>query len=441
MTMIDLGEVTTATAEPAAVPVNVPRLRRLALAVLAVLGLLTLTASVPPATPVVRQLWTADFQPSDTMALDDTTAYLNRTSNSGPPQVTAYDLATGKIRWAAPTGAAVADYGLRTAGDVLLVPSDPLLVERDQPDGSRFFHQVSRSTLALDAATGRQLWRSAGDAVPSVVTGDVLLAESDQFGSVTRLRLVGLRDGHEVWKRAIPPAEQWTTVSENGRPTTIVATTKVGDTTVYGYADGAVRYHARLPWNGVYSATLDSAGPYLVVARTASAQTVATVYRPADLHPLWRADDLLGYATVCGPLICTAGARGVSGRDPATGRVLWQRTDMADTWDVGDGRLILTTANDRPNTTTVLVDGATGRTVGRPLGGQQTYSARPRGAMFLLRPTTAPAGRTEVSRLDLADGRQTVLGTIGPLGDQWCREVPGYLVCPRDDTLTVTAAG
>ncbi|MFI5894103.1 PQQ-binding-like beta-propeller repeat protein [Actinoplanes sp. NPDC051513] len=437
MTLIDLGDVAGAAAEPRAAPVNLPRLCRLALAVLAVAGLLALAAAAPPAPSLVRPLWAAAFRAGDTMALDGRTVYLSRTNPAGLRGVTAYDLSTGKPRWSTPADAGVAGYGVRPAGDVLLVPAAPLLIQGVEPDGST----PGRGTIALDAATGEQLWRADGDAFPSVERGDALLAETDQFGVTTGLRLVGLRDGHEVWGHAIAPAEQWTTLAEDGRPTAIVAVTRTGDATVYGYDDGTVRHRGRIPWNGVYSATLFPAGPYLVVVRTASAQTVATIYRAADLRPLWRSDELIGYVTGCGALICTAGVRGVVGREPATGREVWRRNDMNFVWDLGGGRLLLSAAANLASATTVLVDTATGRTIGHPFGGQQAFSAGAAGSLLLLRGTRTPPDRTAVNRLDLATGRQTVLGTVDRFAEQDCRGTPGYLLCPRGDTLTVTAVG
>jgi outer membrane protein assembly factor BamB len=424
MTLIDLGDLAGAAAEPAA-PVNLPRLRRLALTVAAVAGLLALAASAAPPPALVRPVWAAAFGPGDTMALDGRTVYLNRAGAAGRLAVSAYDLGTGELRWSTPDDAEVADYGVLPAGDVVLVPTAA--------------PGPGRGTVAVDAATGAPLWRSAGDATPSVARGDALLARTDQFGVTTELRLVGLRDGRERWRRAIAPATQWTTLAEDGRPTTIVAVTKTGDVTVYGYADGAVRHRGRIPWNGVYASTLFPADPYLVVVRTASAQTVATVYRAADLAPLWRSDELIGYVTGCGELICTAGVRGVVGREPATGREVWRRTDMNFVWNLGAGRLLLSPAANLASATTVLVDTATGRTIGRPFGGQQAFSADGAGSLLLLRGTRTPPYRTAVNRLDLATGRQTVLGTVDRFAAQDCRGAPGYLLCPRGDTLTVTA--
>jgi outer membrane protein assembly factor BamB len=371
---------------------------------------------------LVRQLWAVPFRPSDTMALDGPTVYLNQPGPAGAVTLTAYDLRTGKLRWSTPTGAAVADFGVRPAGDVVLAPT-----------GS--------GAIALDAATGERLWQAEGDASPSSVSGDALVAETDPAGLATRLRLVRLRDGQEVWRRAIAPAEQWTTLTEDGRPTAIVAVTETGDTTVYGYADGAVRARARIPWNGVYSAALFPAGPYVVAVRTASAQSVATIYRAADLRPLWRTEELIGYITGCGALICTADVRGVAGRDAATGREVWRRNDMNFVWNLGGDRLLLSAAANLASATTVLVDAATGRTIGRPLGGQQAFSVGAGGSLLLLRGSRTPPGRTVVNRLDLATGRQTVLGTVERIADQDCRGTPGYLLCPRGETLTVTAIG
>jgi outer membrane protein assembly factor BamB len=373
------------------------------------------------------------------MALDGRTVYLNRTSPAGPPTVAAYDLPTGELRWSTSTGAAVAAYGVRPAGDVLLVPTDSLPTEHGEADGLMSNHQSVRATVALDAATGEQLWRSDGDGVASVARGDAMLAETDQFGVITALRLVGLRDGQVVWRHAIAPAEQWTTIAENGRPTAVVTVTATGDATVYRYEDGAVLHRRRLPWNGVYSATLFPADPYLVVVRTASAQTVATIYRAADLRPLWRSDELTGYVTGCGVLICTAGVRGVVGRESATGREIWRRNDMNFVWDLGGGRLLLTAAANLASGTTVLVDTASGRTIGRPFRGQQAFSADAAGSLLLLRGTRTRPDQTVVNRLDLASGRQTVIGAVERLAEQDCRGTPGYLLCPRGDTLTVSA--
>jgi outer membrane protein assembly factor BamB len=426
MTLIDLGDASSA-AEPAAVPFNLPRLRRLALAVLAAAGLAAMTASTPPGPSLVRPLWATAFQPSDAVAMDGRTVYLNRSSPSGPAEVLAYDLRTGRLRWRTPTGDA---YGIRPVGDVVLVTTGPQSASSPGP-----------RTIALDAASGTRLWQSAGVSAPSTDGGDVLLAETGTSGATTGLRLVGLRDGHQVWRRLISPAEAWTTLTEGDRPTAAVSATSSGDVTVYGYDDGAVRHRSRIPWNGVYSTTFFPAGAQLVVIRTASAQTVATIYRAADLRPLWRSDEQIGYVTNCGTLICTAGVRGVAGRDPATGRETWRRDDMNFVWDLGAGRLLLSAAANLASATTVLVDAATGRTIGRPLGGQVAFVAGPAGSLMLLRATGTPGARTAVNRLDLADGRQTSLGTVERLAEQGCQGGSGYLLCPRGNTLAVIAVG
>ncbi|MFF5075882.1 PQQ-binding-like beta-propeller repeat protein [Actinoplanes sp. NPDC000266] len=423
MTLIDLGDATGA-APPAAAPVDLGRLGRLAMAGLSVAGLLAMSASAPPVPSPVRTLWSTAFRPSETLAADGPTVYVHRDDDGST--VTAYDLASGRLRWSAPAGAGPADGGVIPAGDVLLIPTSL------SPAGP------GPGVIVLDKASGEELWRSYGDAQPSVATGEVLLAETGQNGITTALRLVGLRDGHEVWKQPIAPAEQWTTLTENGRPSSIVAVTAQGDATVYRYADGTILHRDRIPWNGVYSAALVPAGPHLIVVRTASAQTVATVYRPGDLRPLWRTGELIGSVDGCGPLICAAGVRGVTAYDAATGRVIWRRDDMNYSWDAGQGRLLLSAADV---TTTVLADTATGRTVGRPFGEGTSLLSGGSGSMLMLRAGATPDGRTGVARLDLATGRETVLGAVGLPTAEDCRETPGYLLCTGANTLTVTAVG
>ncbi|MET0416477.1 MAG: hypothetical protein ABW022_10700 [Actinoplanes sp.] len=146
-------------------------------------------------------------------------------------------------------------------------------------------------------------------------------------------------------------------------------------------------------------------------------------------------------ATVDRPGRPVDGVRGVAGRDPATGREIWWRDDMNFVWDLGAGRLPLSAAADLASATTVLVDAASGRTIGRPLGGQEAFVDGPAGSLMLLRATRTPYDRTAVNRLDLANGRQTALGTVDRLAEQDCQGVTGYLLCPRKDTVTVTAVG
>jgi len=439
MSLIDLGEVTAETTAPV-VPLNLPRFRRLALTVLAVAGLLALGASAPPGPSLVRQLWTTAFQASDVMALDADAAYLNRSDDGRSPELTAYDLATGVVRWKRPSGVAVAGYPPRPAGDVLLVPTDPDLIRHEEADESVSYYQLSRGTVALDAATGEQLWQTAGDASPSAGLGEAVITEANEAGAVTRLRLVRLRDGHEMWSHAVTPVNEWIPLGPPDRPTEIATVTKTGDVTVYGYQDGVVRRQGRLPWAGLYTASLSAAGPYLLVNRRASAQTIATVYRSDDLRPLWRSDDLIGYGTSCGALICTTGAHEVVGHDPATGRVVWRTQGVEDLWDVGGDRLLLTVAGTAVPTMR-LIDAATGQAIGDRAAGQPAQTALPAGSIYLLRGTTTPKDRIAVVRFNLSTGEATMLGTIGAIGEQGCAMAPGYLACPARGRLTVTAAG
>lgn len=433
MTLIDLGDPAAVTDEPV-VAVHLPRLRRLVLTILTGAGLFAATASAPPGPPLVNPLWTAQFQQEDTMALEHSMAFLNHPSQQGASRTTAYDLATGKIRWIADTGPTAAGYEVQPAGDVVLVGADPL--EKESSD-----YPLERDTVALDLATGRQLWRATGDAAPSVGTGDALLTETDRSGALTTLRLVRLRDGREIWKRTIPPATQSTIIYQGDRPVDVVTVAGTGNTTVYRYHDGFASHPGRLPWNETDSPSLTSTGPYLVVNRTAGSQTIATVYRADNLDPLWRSDHQADHVGVCGALICTANGFGVIGRDPATGRETWRRNDMTGFWDLGYGRLLLT-AGDTSMTTTVLIDATSGRTLGRPFPAQRiVVSAQAADPLYVLRATTSPPARTAVSRLDPANGQETVLGTVGPLNDGNCLGVSGYLACPADGKLSVAAIG
>jgi hypothetical protein len=113
---------------------------------------------------------------------------------------------------------------------------------------------------------------------------------------------------------------------------------------------------------------------------------------------------------------------------------------VEDLWDVGGDRLLLN-ATGTGVPTMVLIDAATGQAIGAPATGQPAQTQHPDRSIYLLRGTTTPRNRIAVVRFDLTTGAQTMLGTIGAIGEQGCAMVPGYLACPAGGRLTVTAAG
>jgi outer membrane protein assembly factor BamB len=444
MTVIDLGDVTQDT-RPPAVPLDHRRLVRAVLALLTLAGLVTLAGSARPRPATVRPLWTMALAEQEGFMLDENTAYLERAAG-----LTAYDLATGRVRWTAPTAAGVLDhFGARPFGGLLLAPVEPVRIIKSDPGGGYVYYtEFSRATAALDSATGHELWRTAGEISPVTITGDTALAvERDKAGHLIRIRRLRLPDGRVLWARPVPGATHIAVARDK-----IVTAGDKGEIHVYGYADGALRRTGRVPWptgsaqSGQYT-DLSEAGQYFTVVQHRVDLNLATVYRPDDLRPLWNADASWGFVQACGPLLCTFSRGGVVGRDPASGRVVWQQPGMAGVQVLTGNRLLLDNANAyAPGSDVVLVDPGTGRQIGAPIRGMPVASALsypsslPHPSMLILRPTTR-SEKVAVVRLDIATGATTLLGAIQRPGERPCRSAGRYLACPREGALTITAVG
>jgi hypothetical protein len=443
MTVIDLGDVASETHQPQT-PLDHRRLLRIVLAVLATAGLLALAGSARPETHGIRPLWTVPLADGDDFKLDGRTAYVNRMAG-GRAQLTAYDLATGKVRWTADTGTAVSILGSDPTGGVVLVPVDPARITRSDPNGAYLFiTEFSRATVALDPATGRQLWRTPGQISPDNVVGDTALAaEHDDDAGITRVRRLRLSDGHEVWARSLPRAGSLALT-----PDDVITATGTGEAAVYAYGDGSLRRAGRLPWptgaaQAGYTTGINAAGRYFTVTQFRDEANTATVYRPADLSRLWSTDATRGLVEACGPLLCSLGRDGVAAHDPATGMVRWRQPRMSGLQPLTGDRLLLddSTGYTLPGRgTMVLVDPATGRRIGAPVRGTPVRTADPTGAILMLSATGEP-GRAAVVRLDTTTGAAGPLGTIESRGDANCASAGRYLACELGGTLAVMAAG
>jgi outer membrane protein assembly factor BamB len=441
--VIDLGELTGAEGLPPPAPVRLTRrlIRQIAVSVVAVLTLGTVTASIPPNRPEIRQLWSAPFGEGDASMLTGSTLYLSR-GTAGNPTLTAYDLATGRVRWRTSTGDPV--NGLLPVTDgVLLMPESVGDVRIRQDDGSFLNSTQITRTLARDSDTGRLLWSQGGDVMREF--GDsVLLGESDDQGRLTRMRVIGLRDGVTRWSRPVRGVEGWDVAKIGGRPAQIVLTDAAGALTLLDYADGQTVRTGKLLWHGPpqqqdsgVSTDLVMIGDYLVISRSDNTAQVSTVYRLATLQELWHVD---GFVLDCGPALCTMDGSGLVGRDPATGRPRWRVPGMANVWNLGHGRILADSPSARgPHQ---VIDAASGRTIGYPVRGDATwvYAPLPRSVMILGIEATDP-GASTVIRLDLDTGAPSLLGTIKEADYYGCQGVPGYLTCVRPGKLEVTAVG
>src|SRR4051812_31312091 len=193
VTILDLD----IAARPSAQARRIGPSRPTALLVIGLLTLLAVTASTPPAPPLLHALWSAAYdRDDDTVTLTPTSLYLYQ-HDAGAPTLKAYDLATGALRWSAPATGAFAQSP--SVADGVLVAPDGYEKYFNRPD--LLLTRTTR-TIARDAHTGATLWRAAG--APVNVTDRSVLLLAAHTGGVDQLREVSLHDGHTLWSRPAP---------------------------------------------------------------------------------------------------------------------------------------------------------------------------------------------------------------------------------------------
>jgi outer membrane protein assembly factor BamB len=438
MATIDLGELTTTEPQLPPRPLDRRGIARTVLAVLAVLGLVAAGGSARPAAPFLHTAWSTEMLEGDAAGFTDTTAYVSR-GNDGRTEITAYRLTDGHQLWTSLLDE-IGPLSPEPIGDgqVVLLRTDPTTVVQQEPDSriNLFFY---RTTIALDAVTGAELWRAAGEQ-GAPASGRVLLGEHDDHGDLVRLTMVGLRDGRRVWSRPVAGAESWTILEPGDRPAEVVTVGTDNRVTFLRYTDGSVIRSAKLPDR---VSTVGFVEGYLL-AVYARVETLAyrentTVYRWDDLSPQWTIETTDGGIIECAPLLCTTDQAGVVAHDPATGRELWRMPGVQAARTVRDNRLLLYDFEDDGNT--MLVDAMTGRRIGRSTPGQVPWARAEHDSVLVLRHTVQPTGLVSVTRLDLATGTTTLLGAIDPVQEIACWDLDHYLACPDRGRLVITAVG
>ncbi|GAA2894885.1 hypothetical protein Acy02nite_59350 [Actinoplanes cyaneus] len=393
---------------------------------IALICLFALAASGGPPVPQVRQLWTTGLTERDSFALTADTVYLVRRSG-----LTAYDLATGAVRWRRDLPLPYSDLtSMRVTDGMVLLGGPPEFVTAPGfPSGAMAY---PTELIVLDAATGADRWRAPGEVFDSTA-GAVLLADRDAHGELHAMRLVGASDGVLRWTRPLTRALDVQT--SPGR----IVTTTAGEVTTYRHDDGTPlasrRIEASQDW--VNSTTMVS-GERLLVTRADPRGATITAYRLDDLAELWSRRTLRGaYVTECGPVVCLSSGAELSGLDAATGEPRWSSSGWAGVDVAGPGRLLAYSTADEPEH--ALMDAATGRLLGRPSPGWPTPAGGPDGPRTLIRASATDPDRSVVSRIDPAGGRIVPIGTVVSPAVGPCSGGGRFLLCRRPGDLVVTA--
>ncbi|OJF15050.1 outer membrane protein assembly factor BamB family protein [Couchioplanes caeruleus] len=448
MTVIELGLVGHDGDRPAGPPRRAPlrvvfRRVRVLVAAVAALCLPTLAGSARPVSHSPQQLWSAPFAPDNGDVFSVGSGRVFVLTAGGV--LTAYGADDGAVHWSAKglTGAA---WVSPTDFRLVLLPVYASDSDLESQDGGQTFRQHPHETIALDAATGREIWRLPGEAAVAE-EGRVVLVERDDANVLRTVHVVRLHDGAPVWSRPAAGLETWTAGGTPGATADRLATVgRHGEVKVYDMADGRLVADGVVPWLGQdeqgesYSEVMIEKGT-LYVHNIQGGKGRITAFDTATMQRKWRVDvSSDGGFYPCGPVLCISGPDGTSGHDRETGAARWSVPGMASGVPLPDGTL-MTSSRDADSRNT-LVDAATGRPIaelgaGTPVWEYSTSPRRP----YLLNRVSQPADRMTVSELD-DTGKVRLRGTIAPVLDDSCQAAGDLLVCAAPHgRLTVTDVG
>ncbi|GGN02559.1 hypothetical protein GCM10010109_08530 [Actinoplanes campanulatus] len=446
--MIELGDVSRIPAEPPD-PEPAPEfqrgtVRRLVLVGLTLLCAALLSASAPPGPAGFRRLWSVPFGQADTMAIRGDLAFVHR-ARPGGAELTAYDVATGEVRWARVTGGQVSWLSGGQNEEVLLIPGNEQTVEVEYEDGSRGVEIYGGTVTALDPATGTPLWKHPGFQEWADTRGTVLLYEYDRDG-LAAVRVVRARDGELLWERRLKDAQSAMLQVDGSTPAHVVLVAADGETTVLRYADGVTVVGRRLPWTplrpstGRGSSLFTATGLVLVTENLAQHHAKVTAYRVGTLERLWeRESDENPYVQDCGPVLCLVAGTDIIALDPATGIERWRRPGQVNAGALPGDRMLISDNGDNAQQT--VLSSVDGRVLGSGGRGAVVHHNREDGSMLLSRALPPDYNRAVLRRLDLVTGRSVVLGIIPISRDGFCDGDGRYIGCRDGNDITFTAVG
>jgi len=446
MTLIELGYAGAEPETPPPSPIDRRSARRLLAALVAVLCLVTLTASTRPRQHALVQLWSVpDVQEGDFTVIGDTVVVV---SGADGETMTGYALADGTKRWSRTMPEQVPLLVADTDARVLLLPTGMRSAPLDAEADVYFFTE----TIALDVATGADLWRSAGAYTGTFsgwpAAGTVLLEDKTRDGMGTaRLRLVRLADGGTIWSQETPGVQRWLTLgADPGRPDRVATVDGDGNVRVLRLADGTEAAHGTVEWRSVSPESGDfidlvAEGDVLAVLQSNGNRSTVVAYSTRTLRRLWTAgQDGNSSFYGCGAVLCTDGGGELLGYDWATGKVRWRAPGQGYARAVGQDLLIA--ESDADTTRKTLLEAATGRRLA-DLGTGQPPWGYAGGTLVTIGVSPSQVGRAVVRWVDPGSGDTFPVGTMGPVNDRMFLLAGRLLLCT--DTLrgglTVTAVG
>jgi len=381
-----------------------------------------------PGITLAEPAWRVAFQPDSivTVGKDAVFVLAGDADSDYSSQITAYDLGTGKPRWATaipfPRGAV----RLWQPG-VLLVPVE--------------LHGGARATEALDVSRGALRWRLPGDVIDATPETALL------GGADVTLRLVRMADGTTVWSQPADGLASWTVAGTDRSPARIVVAGADGQVRILRPADGATQWQGYLPGGRYvpFSGGLIAAAGVVYVSQMGTGGDAVTAYDLDPPAPRWRfagapeRPPAGPVATACGVVICFRDGAGTVGLDPGTGAVRWRADGWTDPAPTSDRRRLLATSAD--GATHALLDSADGRVVAI-VTGTLIWDYDRSAPLYTLTPVEPAGSGFEVSRIRLGTGRLESRAVLSGIASRACAANGRELICRTvDDHVTVTDVG
>ena len=439
--MAMVGSVIELDREAAEAPRGEPglppyRWRWLALAVAAAVCVAALVSADP--SPGGRLVEVARIDPASVVTMRVAGPTLFAVTPRGGPHLVAYRLADGARQWSVP---------LTESG------ADAQVSGFDVVDGAVVVTMHSGlaylPTVAVDAATGRELWREdlpqvgvrAGGTVvlgtylnPGGGRGDAPYPGADGPSQPLLLHGVRPRTGQLVWTYQVPAG--WRVVlpivEADARPATaFVVVAPDGHATAVSLATGGARASATIDavptdQSGIPGSPVKLYDDQLVLVATRQGRPTLAAYRADTLGEQWTATlpttDV--FLSRCGPWQCASYLNATHAIAAATGTPAWTMTNTPQSmgWLAG---WIYECADPTHPDSAVLIDPVT-RQVVLPLG-HWRISTPTTGPVLV---TTAIAGTNNTLVGLLADGpRIEVLGVVGTRLQGGCEVGNGHLAC------------
>ncbi|GGQ48994.1 outer membrane protein assembly factor BamB family protein [Couchioplanes azureus] len=444
MSVIDLGLVADERDSPAAY--DGPRLRlgvlRRVLAVAAaVLCVLSLTGSARPESHGPRELWSVAF-PGDgaTFTVGSGMVYVQ----GGPDHtLTAYGARDGAVRW---TSGKLGEEALIAVDSGVVLARAAVQTPAESDDQG--FPEMSGESVALDALTGRELWRRPGEGYAAGGGRALFLDWNADRSGIRTLHAVRLHDGLPLWSQPGGGATTWVRGGTPSSVTDRLATIgSDGRVRIRDLAGGRVFATAVVPWvgrdeEGDSSNNVHIDGHTLYVENVKQGEGTITAYDTSTMRRKWRiAERSYGGAIYpCGAVVCIDQAEGVSGFDRDTGTRRWRVSGAPSGIPLRDGGVLV--VRDEAGSQHSVIDTATGRRLSDIGSGTLVGdSSAPQEALYVLAPVFQPRGRMAVTKID-DTGRAVLRGAIGPVDQTTCQNGGELLYCVSPGgRLAVTEVG